>query len=243
MRHERGAQFARRNLTPRRRSEQRSVSAEIQLASALAGVASRVVLHPIDSVKTRLQRLRGRPNSVDSAATVLDFLAREGVSGLYRGIFSALVGVIPYSLLYMPSYELAQAQMGARLGEKKLLGLRHVLAGSIAGLCGSLVKVPMDVVKKRLQAGLYPNFVVAVSSIASERPGRSLLSAPAQFYSGWRSSIIYDIPYNAVQFTVLEYVKQLMLRKRRQSKLSKLDNVLVGAFTGMITSVVTEPVG
>lgn len=141
----------------------------------------------------------------------------------------------------MPSYELAQFQLGKRLGSKQLLGFRHILAGSIAGLCGSIVKVPMDVVKKRLQAGLYPNMSVALTSIANESNRRFLFSPMLQFYAGWRSSIIYDVPYNAVQFTVLENVKR-ELRKMRGKELGKLDNVLVGAITGMITSVLTEPV-
>lgn len=143
--------------------------------------------------------------------------------------------------VYMPSYELAQMQLGIRLGSKELMGFRHVIAGSIAGLCGSFVKVPMDVIKKRLQAGLYPNVSVAVTSIASEGTGRFLFSPALRFYAGWRSSIIYDVPYNAVQFTVLENVKRA-LEKARGRELGNFDNVLVGALTGMITSVVTEPV-
>ncbi|CDF38645.1 unnamed protein product [Chondrus crispus] len=147
---------------------------------------------------------------------------------------------VSFISVYMPSYELAQFQLGKRLGSKQLLGFRHILAGSIAGLCGSIVKVPMDVVKKRLQAGLYPNMSVALISIANESNRRFLFSPMLQFYAGWRSSIIYDVPYNAVQFTVLENVKR-ELRKMRGKELGKLDNVLVGAITGMITSVLTEP--
>lgn len=145
--------------------------------------------------------------------------------------------------MYMPSYELAQLQMGRRLGAKELLGLRHVVAGSVAGLCGSLVKVPVDVVKKRLQAGMYANVAVAVRSIASEdKGGRMLIGQVGRFYTGWRSSIIYDIPYNAVQFTVLENVKRAVRGMRGRERLGQLENVVVGALTGMITSVITEPV-
>lgn len=143
----------------------------------------------------------------------------------------------------MPSYELAQMQLGKHLGGKELLGMRHVAAGSVAGLCGSLVKVPVDVVKKRLQAGLYPNIFVAIASIAAERgDGAMALLGIRRFYSGWRSSIFYDVPYNAVQFTVLENVKRAMRSVRRRDRLGRADHVVVGALTGMITSVITEPV-
>lgn len=138
----------------------------------------------------------------------------------------------------MPSYEFAQSRFGRSLGTRQLGGLRHVMAGSFAGLCGSLIKVPVDVVKKRLQAGMYPNVSVAVRSIAAEGSGGGSV---VRFYTGWRSSIMYDIPYNAVQFTVLENVKRFV-KGLRGGRLSKADNVLVGALTGMITSVITEPV-
>lgn len=157
---------------------------------------------------------------------------------LFHSSFSGMLTLL-FSEVYMPSYELAQMQLGVRLGAKQLLGMRHVIAGSIAGLCGSIVKVPMDVVKKRLQAGLYPNIGVAMTSIAGE--GSGILGGVRQFYTGWSSSIIYDIPYNAVQFTVLENVKRVA-RKAKRAELVGFDNVLVGALTGMITSVITEPV-
>lgn len=142
----------------------------------------------------------------------------------------------------MPSYEFAQMQLGVHLGKRQLLGFRHVIAGCTAGLCGSLVKVPVDVVKKRLQAGLYPNLIVAVTSIAGESVSKVPLSRVLNFYTGWRSAIIYDIPYNAVQFTVLENVKRAVKRVRRKEQLERTENVLVGALTGMITSMITEPV-
>lgn len=71
---------------------------DTQLASTIAGIASRILLHPVDCVKTRLQHLRGRPGSVDPNATIIKFIAKEGIPGLYRGIFSALAGVVPYSM-------------------------------------------------------------------------------------------------------------------------------------------------
>lgn len=155
----------------------------------------------------------------------------------------------------MPSYELAQQRLSSHLGAKELFGLRHVLAGSLAGLCGSFVKVPVDVVKKRVQAGLYPNVSTAIFSIINEagyRQSSNVFMALVQraasvrfFYAGWRSSIYYDVPYNSVQFLVLENVKRVALSmKAAQGKnsLSRTDNVFVGAITGMITSIITEPV-
>lgn len=145
----------------------------------------------------------------------------------------------------MPSYESAQQRLSIIFNESQLFGFRHILAGSVAGLCGSLVKVPVDVVKKRVQAGLYPNVLVAVSNIANENLGSGFarhIGSISNFYTGWRSSILYDIPYNAVQFTVLENVKRVVQKLKREQPFSQADHVVIGALTGMITSVITEPV-
>lgn len=153
----------------------------------------------------------------------------------------------------MPSYEMAQLQLSTYLGSKELFGFRHVLAGSFAGLCGSLVKVPVDVVKKRVQAGIYPNVLAAILAIMNEGGTKYSQNALLNFgnraagvkyfYAGWRSSILYDIPYNSVQFLILENVKRTVSSLKGEGKqLSRSDNVIVGALTGMITSLITEPV-
>lgn len=58
---------------------------QTQLASMTAGLVSRVCLHPLDTIKCRVQYLRGQPG----APAVLRFALREN---LYRGILPALAG-------------------------------------------------------------------------------------------------------------------------------------------------------
>lgn len=79
-------------------------ASDIQLASTVAGVTCRVLLHPIDSVKTRLQHLRGRPGRISARKDVVQFVRREGIGALYRGIVGALAGVVPYSLCEFDAY-------------------------------------------------------------------------------------------------------------------------------------------
>jgi solute carrier family 25 (mitochondrial S-adenosylmethionine transporter), member 26 len=250
-----------------------------------AGLVTRLALHPFDTAKTRMQHLRGDMRA--AAPAFARFVRAERVAGLYRGVAGALVGVLPYSAVYMPSYELAQRALGARLGTRTLLGARHVLAGAVAGLCGSVVKTPVDVVKKRVQAGLYRNVVAAAVAVAADARGKGLLPRVAAFYTGWRSAVLYDIPYNAIQFSILETVKRWQHRNsstapaastttravadtfaprhRRDAATTTTKpgataaaapsssppgvptaakpraNILVGAATGALTSLVTEP--
>lgn len=219
-----------------------------------AGLITRLVLHPFDTCKTRLQYLRGQ----STTHAILSFIRGERIAGLYRGIIGALVGVLPYSAIYMPSYEYAQASLARVLGSGHLAGTRHVLAGSIAGLCGSIVKTPVDVVKKRVQAGVHSNVLAALTAIYTDAGRMSRFGIISSLYAGWRSAVLYDIPYNAIQFSVLDLVKrahQCLLsgppyfRREIQQKpgvysgkkLDPVSNIVVGACTGAITSLLTEP--
>jgi Mitochondrial carrier protein len=70
---------------------------ETQIASMIAGLVTRLVLHPADTLKTRLQHARGR-RSAGTASALISLLRAEKIPGLYRGIGGALVGVLPCML-------------------------------------------------------------------------------------------------------------------------------------------------
>lgn len=80
---------------------------QTQLASMAAGLLSRVCLHPLDTIKCRVQYLRGQPG----APAVLRFALRDN---LYRGILPALAGVLPYSAVYMPYVRARRAPAARR---------------------------------------------------------------------------------------------------------------------------------
>ena len=63
------------------------------LGSASAGLIARVICHPIDTVKSRLQ------------AGQSAFRSLEGVSALYRGLGAVVVGGVPGVCIYLTSYE------------------------------------------------------------------------------------------------------------------------------------------
>lgn len=85
--------------TPTARSANNAVSvSDTQIASMTAGVLSRLLLHPIDCIKTRLQYFRAHSSSAEPSKALIRFIATERLAGLYRGIAGAVLGVIPYSL-------------------------------------------------------------------------------------------------------------------------------------------------
>ena len=63
------------------------------LGSATAGLVARLICHPIDTVKSRLQ------------AGQSAFRSLEGIGALYRGLGAVVVGGVPGVCIYMTSYE------------------------------------------------------------------------------------------------------------------------------------------
>jgi len=206
---------------------------DFQTASAAASLSQKIVLHPVDTVKTRLQylRLTSEVEFKDPAVHVMQFIRAEGLSGLYRGVATSLIGAIPVSMVYMPSYEVTKRS----LPEDMPPFFRHLTAGSVAGVCGTLVRTPVDLIKKRTQVGVYSSAWEALTVTVGNGGSIFALWGQAQ------ASFLYDVPYNMVQFTILEQVKVVGRRLKQGRELEGWENVAVGALTGMLTSVMTEP--
>lgn len=79
-------------------------------SSALAGLISRLVCHPIDTCKAKIQ-------SGDTFRGVSDVVTKtlkhEGVRGFYQGIGAALFGGIPGVCIYISTYEASKAHLNS----------------------------------------------------------------------------------------------------------------------------------
>lgn len=70
---------------------------------------------------------------------------------------------------------------------------RALVAGAFAGFASSFVRVPVDVVKKRVQAGMDSSVTGALRSICAEKGRQGFLGGVSKFYAGWRSGVLYDV--------------------------------------------------
>lgn len=73
------------------------------LSSASAGLIARLICHPIDTMKSRLQS--GNTEFKSFSSTVIKTMRTEGAGGFYRGLGAVLIGGIPATSLYLTSYE------------------------------------------------------------------------------------------------------------------------------------------
>lgn len=118
------------------------------LGSASAGIVSRILTHPLDTAKARLQA----PGSVYKGP--IDALWRtfgtEGVRGLYRGFGAILVGGTPGTMVYLCSYEFFKERLGtwSRISQGSDGDfVLHFTCGMLAETIACIIYVPVDVGK------------------------------------------------------------------------------------------------
>ncbi|KAM3289790.1 S-adenosylmethionine carrier 1, chloroplastic/mitochondrial isoform X1 [Capsicum chacoense] len=188
------------------------------VAGAAAGVVVEAALYPIDTIKTRLQAVRGGGQII--------------LKGLYSGLAGNLVGVLPASAIFIGAYEPAKRKLLNSLPEN-LSALAHLTAGAIGGAASSIVRVPTEVVKQRMQISQFASAPDAVRLIVAKERFRGL-------YAGYGSFLLRDLPFDAIQFCIYEQMRMgYKLAAKRDLKDS--ENAMIGAIAGAITGAITTP--
>ncbi|MBA0659566.1 hypothetical protein Goklo_011686, partial [Gossypium klotzschianum] len=188
------------------------------IAGATAGVFVEAALYPIDTVKTRLQAARGGGKVV--------------LKGLYSGLGGNLAGVLPASAIFLGVYEPAKQKLLKALPEN-LSAFAHLTAGALGGAASSLVRVPTEVVKQRMQTGQFASAPAAVRLIVAKEGFRGL-------YAGYGSFLLRDLPFDAIQFCIYEQLR-IGYKLAAQRDLNDPENAIIGAVAGAITGTVTNP--
>ncbi len=116
------------------------------MSGAIAGSVTQLCLHPIDTIKTRLQ-VRG--------LSVLR-LRPSNIRALYAGLTSNVLGEAPSSAMFYATYETLVRRLQQRCDEQdeqEQRALVHLSAATVASVFASIIRVPSEVVKTQLQTG------------------------------------------------------------------------------------------
>lgn len=140
-----------------------------------------------------------------AAATRSTALAGAGGRGLYRGLAPALAGVVPAAALYMGVYQSTKAALLPRFGPA-WAPAAVALAAAIGDTAASLVRAPCELVKQRLQVGVYGGIGGAVAALRGEGLAAVYVGLPAQ--------LARDIPFAATEFLMYE---ALQSRERQRA--------------------------
>ncbi|XP_064983192.1 S-adenosylmethionine carrier 1, chloroplastic/mitochondrial-like isoform X2 [Musa acuminata AAA Group] len=106
-------------------------------------------------------------------------------------------------------------------------------AGAVGGVAASLIRVPTEVVKQRMQTGQFTSAPNAVRLIVAKEGIRGL-------YAGYSSFLLRDLPFDAIQFCIYEQLR-IGYKIAAQRELSDPENAIIGAFAGALTGAITTP--
>ena len=241
--------------------------ASTMLAGAAAGALPRVVTHPLDTCKARIQ-VRTPSASVGLRAGLVAEIGRtargEGIRALYRGFPTAFWGAAPAGCLYFGAYEASKAllspggALGGVLGDSSTSV--HLLSGLLAEAASCVLWVPIDVVKERLQVQstlyggaadsgarsgaarstmLYRGNVDAFKSILSTEGVRGL-------YRGYGATLLSFGPFSAIFFALNEQFKAAWMAHDGVLSVESLAHPTLafatsGAAAGSIAAFATNP--
>ncbi|KAL4992769.1 mitochondrial carrier domain-containing protein [Aspergillus falconensis] len=183
------------------------------LAGGIGGTCGDMLMHSLDTVKTRQQgdpHIPPRYTSMTSSYATI--YRQEGLlRGLYGGVTPALIGSFPGTLIFFGVYEFTKRKM---LDAGINANVAYLSGGFFADLAASVVYVPSEVAKTRLQLqGRYnnPYFKSGYNYRSTADAFRTIVRQEgfsALFY-GYKATIFRDLPFSALQFAFYEQEQRL----------------------------------
>ncbi|CAM6045537.1 unnamed protein product [Sphagnum compactum] len=202
------------------------------LAGGVAGGFVSATLHPIDTVKTKLQARGASEVYSGPFDVVAKVLAQQGVAGLYSGVQAAILGSIISSSIYFGTYEMGKSIFSSIANCPR--AFVPPLAAALGNITSSAILVPKEVIKQRMQAGMVGSAgEVFIRTVQTEGVGG--------LYAGYSAALLRNLPSNIISFSTFEYLKLAWLRDSERQILEPWESVLSGAVAGAFSAVVTTP--
>ncbi|KAK9116467.1 hypothetical protein Sjap_015414 [Stephania japonica] len=238
------------------------------LWGAIAGGFGEGMMHPVDTVKTRIQSqaiISGARAPISITQMVRTVWSTNGLRGFYRGITPGVTGSFATGATYFGIIE--STKRWIEESHPELGGhWAHFIAGGIGDTLGSFLYVPCEVMKQRMQIqgtrknwdsrvmkenickksgtkmyGYYAGMFQAGCSILKEQGPRGL-------FTGYWSTVARDVPFAGFMVTFYEAFKDLTDYGKQRWLLdadfhvnSSLEGLLLGGLAGGLSAYLTTP--
>lgn len=214
-------------------------------AGAGAGIATSLVVCPLDVVKVRIQGQLPSMSSQGvnwramSVAGSLQYIFRsEGVRGLYRGLGTTMFTYIPAMAVYFPAYNWAKhywiGPIRRRWGDVDVYSPSvHIAAAVTAGCMTNTFTQPLWLVRTRQMSASIPLGTISTLSKIVQKEGLRAL------YKGLGSSM-FGLFHVIIQFPLYERLK-LVQRKNRSDPNTTWQILLASTVSKVCASTTTYP--
>ncbi|MCJ1288182.1 hypothetical protein MMC26_007537 [Xylographa opegraphella] len=223
------------------------------VAGFTAGVATTIVVHPLDVIKIRLQIDRASNARLGRSSSIVKQILRTegGFLALYRGLSSNLIGNSVSWALYFLLYDQIKHAMLAYHGLRRGLSFYdYFLASGTAGTLTAICTNPIWVIKTRMLS-TSAKHLGAYTSIWDGTRRIYKHDGLAGFYRGLVPSL-FGVSHGALQFMAYEQLKkwrgtrglakQLQPQPQPQpQKLSNLDYLVFSGTSKILAGSLTYP--
>lgn len=226
------------------------------LAGALARAGSQSTIHPLDTIKVKMQAgayaaKKGAEGAAKGVAKGTSKFAKlvppvgamrnlrgkalaTQIGGLYSGVAGAACGAGIAIGAYFAVYSAASNALVRACKDRPVNAATIAfLAGGIAAAGSSVVKVPLAVCIRSVQAGVYPNAVEACRQIVRSAGVRGL-------FTGFLPTMLEDVPDMAVKFAVYEVMRE-MHANTMQRPTNATEDLVIGGIAGSAAAASTTP--
>jgi solute carrier family 25 S-adenosylmethionine transporter 26 len=217
-----------------------------------------LLVFPLDTLKTRLQSPHFHQLYRSASATAQRTLWRN----LYQGVGTVALVAVPSSGVFFTTYEGLKAALGSSSSASSPNAFLpqpavHALSSSIAQLVNCAIVTPAEVLKQNAQmlgavaplprgggGGGRKQKVSLPSSSSSASPTLRVLQQmkrhPRKLWRGYTAMAARDLPFTALQFPALEYLREVLMERR--SRLRKHGEPVTGVFERAWISAVSAGV-
>ncbi|XP_020191761.1 uncharacterized protein [Aegilops tauschii subsp. strangulata] len=235
---------------------------------AIAGAFGEGMMHPVDTLKTRLQSqaiMSGAKAQKNIFQMVRTVWASDGLRGFYRGISPGVTGSLATGATYFGVIESTKTWL--ENNNPNLSGhWSHFIAGGIGDTLGSFIYVPCEVMKQRMQVqGSSKSWALnATKGNVSQSPGTQMYGyyngmfhagssiwrdhGVKGLYAGYGSTLARDVPFAGLMVTFYEGLKELTVYGKRKylpdSDLqvsNSFEGLVLGGLSGGFSAYLTTP--
>ncbi|KAG4171009.1 hypothetical protein ERO13_A12G182400v2 [Gossypium hirsutum] len=234
---------------------------------AIAGAFGEGMMHPIDTIKTRIQSQALLSGSQQSQKSIVQMVrtvwVADGLRGFYRGIAPGITGSLATGATYFGFIE--STKKWIEESHPNLGGhWAHFIAGAVGDTLGSFVYVPCEVMKQRMQVqgssnswnsaimkdkmqmksgaemyGYYTGMFQAGHSIWKEQGLKGL-------YAGYWSTLARDVPFAGLMVMFYEALKDLTEKGRQKWAPDfhvdgSMEGLILGGLAGGFSAYLTTP--
>mmetsp|Transcript_7218 Transcript_7218/g.13008 ORF Transcript_7218/g.13008 Transcript_7218/m.13008 type:complete len:311 (-) Transcript_7218:14-946(-) len=207
------------------------------IAGAIATAAAVGVMHPLDTIKTFMQKATVASSSSSSSrsmkSALTSILKSYGISGLFAGVAPNLASQTPAGAVKFTVFELLSQYLLPRVSESQH-HLVELFSAASAFLTCSVIIVPGEVLKQRLQAEVYPSLRQGIVQMWSTQGIRG-------FYQGYPAMIARDVPYTMLEFGLYNRLKAIMRKYIGRDSLDAQQELVLAGVSGGITGFLTTP--